>query len=252
MTPQEPVIFCWSGGKDSALCLHRVLQSGRYEVVCLLTTLNEHYRRVSMHGVREELLEAQARSIGLPLEKMFLSRRSSNAEYAGKMRAILLRHKTRGIEQVVFGDVFLEDLRCWREQNLAQLGMRGVFPLWKIDTRQLITEFVSLGFRAVICCVNDAYLGEADAGRQLDTDFVNSLPPNVDPCGENGEYHSFVFDGPIFREPLRVRVGEKVYRPVEQTHPGSVVCPPTDRPQTKGFWFCDLTLADAAAKQCRP
>lgn len=246
MTPQEPVVFCWSGGKDSALCLHRVRQSGRYEVVCLLTTLNEHYRRVSMHGVREELLDAQARSLDLPLEKMFVSQHSTNEEYVENMRAILLRHKACGIEQVVFGDIFLEDLRRWREQNLAHVGMRGIFPLWKNDTRQLMTEFVSLGFRAVICCVNDAYLGEADVGRQLDADFVKTLPPNVDPCGENGEYHSFAFDGPIFCEPLRVRIGEKVYRPVEQTHPGSAVCPPTNRLQTRGFWFCDLTLADSA------
>src|SRR5947199_10800073 len=110
---------------------------------------------------------------------------------------------------------------------MAQAGMSCVFPLWKIDTRQLMAEFVSLGFRAVICCVNDAYLGEADVGRELGADFVKALPPNVDPCGENGEYHSFAFAGPIFRVPLRLRVGEKVYRPVEQTHPGSTVCPPS-------------------------
>ncbi len=248
MDSKQRVLFCWSGGKDSALCLHRVLSSGRYEVVALLTTLNEHYRRISMHGVREELLEAQAQSIGLPLEKMAVSLRSTNEEYADTMRAILLRYKALGVEHVVYGDIFLEDLRRWREDNLAQVGMKGVFPLWKIDTTQLISEFVGLGFRAVLCCINDSYLGEADAGRELNSEFVKTLPADVDPCGENGEYHSFVYAGPIFREPLRIRVGEKVYRPIEQTHPGSTVCPPASvsiRPPTKGFWFCDLTLADA-------
>lgn len=252
MSAKQRVLFCWSGGKDSALCLHRLLASGKYEVLALLTTLNQHYRRVSMHGVREELLEAQARHIGLPLDKMFVSLRSTNEEYAERMRAILLRYKALGVDHVVYGDIFLQDLRRWREDNLAQAGMHGLFPLWQIDTGQLMAEFVSLGFRAVVCCVNDGYLDETHVGSELGADFVKALPPNVDPCGENGEYHSFAFAGPIFREPLRVRVGEKVYRPVEQTHPGSIVCPPSSthasvRPPTRGFWFCDLTEADGEA-----
>ena len=164
MTPKAKVLFCWSGGKDSALCLHRVLQSEHYEVVALLTTLNEHYHRVSMHRVREQLLDAQAQSIGLPLEKMFVSQISTTEEYAAKMRDILLRYQAAGVTQVVFGDIFLEDLRQWRESNLASIGLRGLFPLWKCDTHQLMTEFIRLGFRAVICCVNDAYLGEASVG----------------------------------------------------------------------------------------
>ena len=246
MKPKEKVLFCWSGGKDSALCLHRVLKSDQYEVVALLTTLNEHYHRVSMHGVREQLLDAQAQSIGLPLEKMFVSQISTTEEYATKMRDILLRYKEAGVTQVVFGDIFLEDLRKWREANLAEVGLRGIFPLWKSNTRQLMTGFIALGFRAVICCVNDAYLGKTDVGRELDADFIKTLPFNVDPCGENGEYHSFAFAGPIFRQPLRVKVGEKVYRPIEETHPDSTVSSPPDKPQTKGFWFCDLTLATDA------
>jgi diphthamide synthase (EF-2-diphthine--ammonia ligase) len=127
--------------------------------------------------------------------------------------------------------------------------MSGIFPLWKIDTRQLLAEFISLGFRAVVCCVNDAYLGEADVGRHLDGDFMRALPPNIDPCGENGEYHSFAFAGPIFREPLALQVREKVYRPLEQTLRSSAVCPPPSGPQTKGFWFCDLTLADSVERK---
>ncbi len=248
MNAKEKAIFCWSGGKDSALCLHRVLRAGDYEVVCLLTTCNAHFHRVSMHGVRVELLEAQAAAIGLPLEKIFVGQPSTNEEYAAKMEAVLRRYKTLGVETVIFGDIFLEDLRLWRENNLAKIGMRGLFPLWKIDSRLLLEEFVALGFGSILCCVNDAYLDETFAGKKIDYDFLNTLPPHVDPCGENGEYHSFAFAGPIFKQPLRIRVGEKIYRPIEQTHPTSAVCPPSSdaakRP-TQGFWFCELLLEDS-------
>ena len=136
-------------------------------------------------------------------------------------------------------------LKRWREENLAQLDLRGVFPIWKVDSRELIREFIALGFGSVICCVNDAYLDESALGRNIDSDFVHWLPADVDPCGENGEYHSFAFAGPIFQQPLRIRIGEKVYRPVEETHPGatSAVCPSPGARQTKGFWFCDLLPA---------
>jgi len=242
---KEKIVFCWSGGKDSALALHRLLVDGRYEVVSLLTTCNEHFQRVSMHGVRVELLEQQARAIGLPLQKMFVSQRSSNDEYMEKMKVHLLAYKTQGVTRFAFGDIFLEDLKRWREEHLAQLDLRGVFPIWKVDSRELIREFIALGFGSVICCVNDAYLDETALGRNIDSDFIHSLPADVDPCGENGEFHSFAFAGPIFKQPLRIKVGEKVYRPVEETHPGttSAVCPLPGARQTKGFWFCDLLLA---------
>ena len=245
---KEKVIFCWSGGKDSALALNRIQADDRYEVVTLLTTCNEHFQRVSMHGVRLELLERQADAIGLPLEKVFVSRRSSNEEYQEKMSATLLAHKAQGVTACVFGDIFLEDLKLWREQNLALVGMRGIFPIWKIDSRALIDEFIALGFGSVICCVNDAYLDENAVGRNIDRAFIDSLPAGVDPCGENGEFHSFAFAGPVFKKPVRFTVGEKVYRSLEVTHPTdsdssdpspSDVCPPGARP-TKGFWFCDL------------
>ncbi len=240
---KEKVVFCWSGGKDSALALHRVLQDDRCEVVSLLTTCNEHFQRVSMHGVRIELAAQQARAIGLPLELIFLSRRSSNEEYQRKMSESLLAYKARGVTSMVFGDIFLDDLRRWREANLASIGLRGLFPLWKRDTRELISEFIDLGFGSVICCVNDAYLGEAALGRNIDREFVDALPPDVDPCGENGEFHSFAFAGPIFKEPLRIAIGEKVYRPVEETHAGASVCSLPGARSTKGFWFCDLLEA---------
>ena len=244
---KEKVVFCWSGGKDSALALYKVMQEGRYEVVSLLTTCNEHFRRVSMHGVRLELLERQAEAIGLPLQKMFVSQRSSNEEYLQELTERLLACKAQGVTSFVFGDIFLEDLKRWREDNLAKLGLRGVFPIWKRDSRDLIREFIALGFGSVICCVNDAYLDQTSLGRNIDAEFVSSLPADVDPCGENGEFHSFAFAGPIFKKPLRIRVGETVHRPVEETHLGNIVssavCPPPGARRTKGFWFCDLLPA---------
>jgi len=244
---REKVIFCWSGGKDSALALNRIQADERYEVVTLLTTCNEHFQRVSMHGVRLELLDRQAEAIGLPLEKVFVSQRSSNDEYQEKMSACLLALKDQGVTACVFGDIFLEDLKRWREENLALVGMRGIFPLWKVDSRELIDEFIALGFGSVICCANDAYLDEDAVGRNIDRVFVDSLPANVDPCGENGEFHSFAFAGPIFKKPIQFTLGEKVYRPLEVTHPtdsnSTYVCPPGARP-TNGFWFCDLLPAD--------
>lgn len=238
---KEKIIFCWSGGKDSALALHRLQVEGRYEVVALLTTCNDHFQRVSMHGVRLELLEQQAAAIGIPLEKVFVSQRSSNEEYQQKMSACLLAHKARGVTACAFGDIFLEDLRRWREENLARIGLRGIFPLWKIDSGELMREFIARAFGSVICCANDAYLGEEAVGRNLDAAFIASLPAGVDPCGENGEFHSFAFAGPVFKRPVKFKVGEKVYRPVEVTHPGDStdVCP-SGPGRTKGFWFCDL------------
>lgn len=239
MTPykrpvKEKVLFCWSGGKDSALALHRLMRDPQYEPVALLTTYNEHFQRVSMHGVRLELSDVQAQSIGLPLDKVFVSERSSNEEYSLKMAERMLAYKEQGVTTVAFGDIFLEDLRAWREENLAQIGMRAIFPLWKNDTRELIEEFAELGFKSRICCVSEKYLGQDALGRDVDTEFVQSLPEGVDPCGENGEFHSFAYAGPIFREPLHIEMGECVYR--------------------DGFWFCDLVNAQsetAAINQTR-
>lgn len=235
---KEKAIFCWSGGKDSALCLHRVLQESKYEIVSLLTNVNEHYRRITMHGVSEELLDQQAKSIGLPLEKLYLSQTPDNNEYERKTEEILLKFKAGGVTHVIFGDIFLEDLRAYRENGLQKIGLQGVYPLWisapadyRKETEKLFHEFIDLGFKSVTCCVNDA-LGEGMAGRLLDTAFLADLPSSADPCGENGEYHSFAFDGPIFKHPIPVKAGEKVYRPLEIKTDGASV--------TKGFWYCEL------------
>ena len=197
-----------------------------------------------MHGVRLELAQAQARAIGLPLDIVFVNG-SSNDEYEGNLSAHLLAHKERGASSVAFGDIFLEDLRRWREEKLARIGMCGRFPLWKLDTRRVIGEFIDLGFRSIVCCVSDAYLDQTALGRIVDWDFINTLPFGVDPCGENGEFHSFAYAGPIFNDRVDVTVGETVYRPVEQANPPdtlvpSAVCPPSTTRTAKGFWFCDL------------
>jgi uncharacterized protein (TIGR00290 family) len=245
MIAKEKVVFCWSGGKDSALALNRILNDHAYDVLALLSTCNEHFQRVSMHGVRVALLDRQAQAIGLPLEKIFVSRQSSNEEYQQKMSDCLLAYKAKGVTRCVFGDIFLEDLRRWREENLALVGLGGIFPLWKVASKELIQEFITSQFGSIVCCTNDAYLDQSFVGRNIDADFIASLPSDVDPCGENGEFHSFAFAGPIFKEPVKFEVGDKVYRPIEETHPGatSTVCPLPGARRTRGFWFCDLLPA---------
>lgn len=235
MSKKEKAIFCWSGGKDSALALYTVLLENKLEVVALLTTLNAEYKRISMHGVREELLEQQAFSIGLPLIKMYV-KEGTNAEYEKEMEALLLEYKAQGITKVIFGDIFLEDLRIYRENNLSKIGLNAVFPLWKKNTNELIKEFLELKFKTITCCVNDAYLQKESVGVEINEAFLDSLPDNVDPCGENGEYHSFCFDGPIFKNPISFTLGEKVYKPLHLKEKdiafGNYI--------TKGFWFCEL------------
>ncbi|CAN5543882.1 ATPase [soil metagenome] len=205
----------WSGGKDSALALHELLRSDEYEVVALMTSVSEEYRRISHHGVREELLDAQAQAIGLPLEKVYLPSGAtggcSNEVYEQIMAGVLARFRARGVVTVGYGDLFLEDIRAYREATLARAGMRGLFPIWKRDTTELAHEVIRSGFRAYTSCV-EGQLGAEFAGRLYDRDFLAQLPAGVDPCGERGEFHSFVFDGPIFQEPVPVKVGEVVTR----------------------------------------
>jgi uncharacterized protein (TIGR00290 family) len=228
-------IFCWSGGKDSALALYNVLQEGEYDVQYLLTTINENFKRVSMHGVREDLLIKQVEATGIPLLRMYV-KEGNNEEYDRNMEALLLKVKEQGIRHVIFGDIFLEDLRLYREKNLDKVGMKAVFPLWKKDTKELIGDFLRLQFRTVTCCVNDAYLGENEVGKEIDAEFIKKLPAAVDPCGENGEFHTFCFAGPVFKQTITYTTGEKVYRPLEVKT--DAVC--SSGAQTKGFWFCDL------------
>ncbi len=216
----EDVLFCWSGGKDSAMALHALRAARDCRITALLTTITEEYDRISMHGVRRALLERQAESLGLPLHAVLIPPQCINATYEQRMKEALALHFAQGVRRVAFGDIFLEDLRVYREKNLAQVGMQALFPIWKRDTRELAREFVRQGFRAIAVCVDPRVLDASFAGRELDASFFADLPPGVDACGENGEFHTFVFDGPVFKTPIPIRVGEKVLR--------------------DGFCFCDL------------
>lgn len=208
-------VLSWSGGKDSALALYELARDPTWTVTRLLTSVSDEFRRVSHHGIREELLDLQAAAIGLPLDKLRLPSNGgpcTNAVYEELVGQHLLRYVASGIKHVAHGDLFLADLRAYRERNLAKLGMHGVFPLWHRNTRALALEFIALGFKAILCCVDGQRLGESFVGRAIDEDLLRDLPPDVDPCGENGEYHSFVFDGPIFQRPLEIATGEIVCR----------------------------------------
>lgn len=209
---KEKVIFCWSGGKDSAQALHEILNAGDYEIAALLTTVTGDYGRVSMHGFRETLLERQAEALGLPLVKVVIPKECTNEIYEARMGELLARYQAEGVRTVVFGDIFLEDLRAWREQKLAQAGFKALFPIWKRDSTELACSFIEQGFRAVLTCVDTQHLGGEFAGREFDHTLLKALPATVDPCGENGEFHSFVFDGPIFHEPIGFTLGECVLR----------------------------------------
>src|SRR5713101_8227514 len=208
MNAPEPILFCWSGGKDSAMALHALLQQEHFRVVALLTTVTEGYDRIAMHGVRRELLRRQAESLRLPLHEVCIPPQCVNLIYEARMEEALRLFYNQGVRKVVFGDIFLEDLRAYREKNLARIGMTALFPLWKRDTRELIRTFQADKFRAIAVCIDRKVLDRSFAGRELDKAFFQDLPPNADPCGENGEFHTFVFDGPIFRTAVAVRTGE--------------------------------------------
>ncbi|HXL52633.1 MAG TPA: hypothetical protein VN945_05810 [Gemmatimonadales bacterium] len=206
--------MAWSGGKDSAFALREILGDRCYRVAALLTTVTAEYDRISMHGVRRTLLRRQAESLGLPLEEVLISPGASNDEYESNMGATLaaLRSRVPGLDTVVFGDLFLADIRAYRERMLARIGMRGLFPLWLRNTRALAHDFVQLGFRAVVVCVDAAQLAGEFAGREFDADLLRDLPPGVDPCGERGEFHTFVYAGPGLRQPVRHARGPVVVR----------------------------------------
>lgn len=218
---KEKVIFTWSGGKDSALAFYELQKKKSYEIKALITTVAEEYERVSMHGVRKTLLAKQAESIGVSLTIIYITKNASNEEYEAKMEDVLLNYRSRGVSSVVYGDIFLEDLKRYREEKLSKIGMNGVFPLWKRNTRKLSHGFIDLGFKAVVTCIDSNELKKEFAGREFNKQFVSELPSTVDPCGENGEFHTFVYDGPIFQKKILYKNGEVVLR-------------------NKRFYFCDL------------
>ncbi|WP_400194091.1 ATP-binding protein [Hymenobacter sp. B81] len=247
-------VLHWSGGKDSALCFYHALRQPGLRLTHLLTTLNEHYRRVAMHGVRPELLLAQATRMGLPLQPVWLPENPGMAEYEQRMAdALRGLHAAHGVTASVFGDLHLADLRAYREQQLGALGLQATFPLWHKPARELLAEFFDLGFRAVVVCINDQYLDASFCGRELDRDFLRDLPPGVDLCGENGEYHSFVYDAPYFARPIPLRRGERVrrsYQPAAETREDCYRDQPD--PYAAGFWYCDLLLEEEATEIAPP
>lgn len=230
----KPILFCWSSGKDSAMALHIVQQSKEYEVQALLTTVYKPYARISMHGIHEDLLRKQVQHMGIPLYIVYMND-ASNVEYENVMRETLLGFKQKGIDTVAFGDIFLEDLREYRERQLQQVGMKALFPLWKKDTFELSQYFDSNGFKSIVCCVNDAELTEQHVGVDYNADFVAQLPSSVDPCGEHGEFHTFCYDGPIFKTPVPIATKEICYKPLEKN-----TCTMPYESKTKGFWYCEI------------
>ncbi|MHA2431555.1 MAG: Dph6-related ATP pyrophosphatase [Promethearchaeota archaeon] len=218
---KKKVLFTWSSGKDSAIALYELQKTNNYEILALLTTVTEDYDRVSMHGVRSILLEKQAESLGLSVEKIYIKKDESNKEYETKMQEKLMQYQKRGVSSVVFGDIFLEDVRKYRERNLKKTGMTGIFPLWKRNTTELAHNFIELGFKAIITCVDSKVLNKKFVGRIFDEKFSKQIPSNVDPCGENGEFHTFVYEGPLFKKKIRFKKGEIVLK-------------------NNRFYFCDL------------
>ncbi len=217
---KQRVLVGWSGGKDSALAVWKLLNEGRCEIVALVSTITEGYRRLSMHGVRVELIRMQAERIGLPLVESLIPPNANNAIYEAALEAAIKPFVAAGVKKMAFGDLFLEDIRKYREGLLDRFGMEALFPIWNEDTQQLSREFIQSGFRAVVVCIDPRHVKADFCGREYDLDFLEELPETVDPCGERGEFHTFVYAGPIFREPIGIRRGCVVLR--------------------EGFYFCDL------------
>ncbi len=222
------VALSWSGGKDSALALHALRSERGVEPAALLTTVTSDYGRVSMHGVRRSLVVAQAEAVGLPLVEVPIPAACPNSVYEERMAEALGRSPLADVSSFAFADLFLDDIRAYREERLRAVGRSAVFPIWGRDTGELARSFISLGFEAVLVCVDPAQLDPSFVGRSFDAELLADLPSGVDPCGENGEFHTFVYDGPVFSRRIEFTLGDAVER--------------------DGFWFQDLLPAHAEAK----
>ena len=226
---KERVILSWSGGKDSAMVAYHLLASQKYEIAALLTTVTEGFDRISMHGVRRELLEMQASALGIPLRVVPIPKDCTNDIYESRMSQAFSHFKSCGLTKIAFGDLFLADIKQYRDDRLAREGMTGLYPIWMRDTDELVRTFIGLGFKAKLSCVDTHAIDAAFAGREIDHQLLRDLPPSADPCGERGEYHSFVYAGPIFRSAIACRLGEMSMRlsrfnycdilPAELSHP---------------------------------
>lgn len=224
----------WSSGKDAALAFYLLQEDGNYDVTHLLTTVNDEQDRVVMHGVREELLDAQAERMGVDMKKVKLPASPKDDVYKRTMKRALHELKEAGVNTAAFGDIFLEDLKTYREQQLKSVGYNVVFPLWKRNTKELVELVEQLGIEAMIVCVNEQYLGKEFLGRRIDTQLLNDLPKNVDPCGEHGEFHTFVYNAPFFSSAIPVQKGEAVHK-TYNNKAGN---------WDAGFWFLDLYLSE--------
>lgn len=220
--------FNWSSGKDSALALYKLLQNEEYSIEKLVTTISEEQNRVTMHGLHRDLLKAQTQSINIPADIISLPKEATIKVYNQIMYDTVSALKQDRFECAAFGDIFLEDLKVYREKQLEPYGIKAVFPLWKKNTKELLKEFIDLGFKTITVCVNGTKLDKSFVGRVIDHDFINELPDDVDPCGENGEFHTFCFDAPYFKKPVEFTIGETIYR--EYDNHGTKT----------GYWFCDL------------
>jgi uncharacterized protein (TIGR00290 family) len=234
-------IFNWSGGKDSALALYHCLQNPDIDIKYLVTTINDAADRISMHGVRVELLIRQAESIGIPLYQIRLPEMPDMETYDNAMRRHMEYFKSEGITHSIFGDIFLEDLKQYRDERLAEVGMTGIYPLWKRDTSDLINEFLALGFGTVIACAQSHL--EDIAGKEITPELIKSLPVDVDACGENGEFHTFAFKGPVFKKEISYKLGEKVFKEYKSPESASDDADSAPLKKISGFWYCDLIPA---------
>lgn len=236
-------LFNWSGGKDSALALYQVQQDPHIKIHQLLTSVSEQHQRISMHGVRRELLHAQAEALGLPLHEILIPESPDMEIYNQIMQDTLQPWVQKDVDHSIFGDIFLEDLRKYREDQMSRLGFKGLFPLWKRNTSELIREFVGLGFKTILVCVQSNKLPREFVGREIDMDFIKEVEsrfPEVDICGENGEFHTFVYDGPNFKNPLKIEFGEIVYKEYPAPKDPDSECAGSQ--DDYGFYFQDLKL----------
>jgi uncharacterized protein (TIGR00290 family) len=234
-------IFNWSGGKDSALALYHCLQNPDLEIKYLVTTINDAVDRISMHGVRTELLIKQAESIGIPLYQIRLPEMPGMQEYDEVMHRHLTHFKNEGITHAIFGDIFLEDLKAYRDARMSEVGLLGIYPLWKRDTSELISEFLTLGFGTVIACTQERL--ERIVGKEISRELIDALPDDVDVCGENGEFHTFTFKGPIFKNTISYKTGVKIFKEYKAPQNADDSCVSPSDPKRSGFWYCDLILA---------
>jgi uncharacterized protein (TIGR00290 family) len=209
---REKIVLSWSGGKDSAFALFTLLHNPDYEVVSLLSTITREYDRLSMHGVRRILIERQAKATNLPLIKVFIPSNCTDFIYASVMESEMKQLKLAGINTMAFGDIYLQDVRTYRENNMAKVGMKCLFPLWGIDSLNLVYSFIDAGLKSITTCIDSRVLDVKFLGRVIDRSFLADIPPGIDPAGEKGEFHSFAFAGPVFNRTIPFVVGESVLR----------------------------------------